>query len=131
MQLSRRSKRIEKKRVAKKKVFFEFRAQVLLKNEKKKKIFEQATRAMNENNFMNLNQFLTSHFSLSKSRTANRIFHRDDKLLSRKHIIAKMLENRSEKYVVSLLHTLENKCSHCFVYQYDEKCHEKTNKSKY
>ena len=39
MQFSRRSKRIKKERVAKKKFFFEFRAQTLLKNEKKKKIF--------------------------------------------------------------------------------------------
>ena len=84
---------------------------------------------MNNNNFINLNQLLTS--SLSMSRVRNKTIHRDDKSLSNKHMIAKMPENRSKKYVISFLHTLENKCSHCFAYQYDEKCHEKTHKSKY
>ena len=129
MQPSRRSRRFEKKRIVKKKVFFEFRAQILLKNEKKKKFSEQATRTMNDNDFMNLNQLLTSFSSISKVR--NRTTHRDDKSLSNKHMIAKMLENRSEKYVVPFLHTFENKYSHCFIYQYNEKCYEKTHKSKY
>ena len=35
MQLSRRSKRFKKKRIAKVKIFFQFRAQTLLKNGKK------------------------------------------------------------------------------------------------
>ena len=78
---------------------------------------------------MNLNQFLTSFSSMS--RVKNKTIHRDDKLLNNKHMIAKMLENRLKKYVISFLHTFENKCSHCFVYQYDEKCREKTHKSKY
>ena len=84
---------------------------------------------MNDNDFMNLNQLLTSFSSISKVR--NRTTHRDDKSLSNKHMIAKMLENRSEKYVVPFLHTFENKYSHCFIYQYDKKCYEKTHKSKY
>ena len=42
-----------------------------------------------------------------------------------------MFENRLKKYMISFLHTFENKCLHCFVYQYNEKCHKKTNKSKY
>ena len=84
----------------------------------KRKIFffEHATRAMNDNNFINLNQFLTLHFSLSKSRTTNKNFHHDDKLLNRKHIIVKKFENCLKKYMISFLHTFENKCSHCFVY---------------
>ena len=129
MSFSRRSKRIEKERVAREKVFFEFRVQTLLKNEKKKIFFEQAARAINNNDFMNLNQLLTSFLSMLKVR--NRITYRDDKLLNNKHIIAKMFENRSNEYVISFLHTFENKCSHCFAYQYDEKCHEKAHKSKY
>ena len=84
---------------------------------------------MNNNNFMNLNQLLTSLSSMS--RIKNKTTHRDDKLLSNKHIIAKMFENRSKKYVISLLHTLENRCSHCFAYQYNEKCYEKAHKPKY
>ena len=86
---------------------------------------------MNNNNFLNLNQFLTSLFSLSMSCVTNKIVHRDDKSLNRKHIIVKTSQIRSKKYVISFLHTLENKCSHCFVYQYDEKCYKKSNKSKY
>ena len=65
------------------------------------------------------------------SKIKNKTIYRDDKLLNNKHIIVKMFENRSKKYVISRLYTFENKCSHCFVYQYDEKCYEKTNKSKY
>ena len=84
---------------------------------------------MNDNDFMNLNQLLTSFSSMSKIK--NKTTHRDDKSLNNKHMIAKMLENRSDEYMVSFLHTLENKCSHCFAYQYDEKCHEKAHKSKY
>ena len=131
IQLSRRSKRIDKKRVAKKEILFELRAQILLKNEKKKKFFEHAARAMNDNDFINLNQLLTLLFFSSMSCVTNRIVHRDDKLLSRKHMIVKTSQIRSKKYVISFLYTFENKCSHCFVYQYNEKCYEKTNRSKY
>ena len=131
IQFSRRSKRIDEKRVAKKKVFFELRAQTLLKNEKKKKFFEHAARAMNDNDFLNLNQLLTSSFFSSMSCVTNRIVHRDNKLLNRKHMIVRTSQIRSKKYVISFLHTLENKYSHCFVYQYDEKCHKRSNKSKY
>ena len=113
IQFSRRSKRI-KKTNCKKKVLFEFRVQILLKNENDKKLFEHATRAINNNNFINLNQFLTSLLSMSKVK--NKTTYRDDKLLNNKHIIVKMLENRSKKYMISFLHTFENKCSHCFTY---------------
>ena len=116
MQFSRRSKRFEKKRIAKVKVFFQLRVQILLKNEKKKNFFEHATRAMNDNDFIDVNQFLTSSSFSSMSKIKNKTIHRDDKLLSNKHMIVKMLENRSKKYVISILHTLENKCSHCFAY---------------
>ena len=71
---------------------------------------------MNDNDFINLNQLLTSHFLLSKSRIANKIFYRDDKLLNCKHIIVKMFENRLKKYVISFLYTFKNKYLHCFVY---------------
>ena len=93
--------------------------------------FEHATRTINDNNFLNLNQLLTSSFSSSMSCVTNIIVYRDDKLLNRKHIIVKTLQIRSKKYVLSRLHTFENKCSHCFVYQYNEKCYEKSSKSKY
>ena len=131
MQFSRRSKRIDEKRIAKEKVFLEFRIQVLLKNEKKKKFFEHAARTMNNNDFLNLNQLLTSLFSLSISCVTNKIVYRDGKSLNRKHMTVRTSQIRLKKYVISLLHTFENKCSHCFVYQYNEKCHEKASKSKY
>ena len=71
-------------------------------------------RTINNNNFINLNQFLTSFSSMSKIK--NKIIYRDDKLLNNKHIIVKMFENRSKKYVISFLYTFENKCLYCFAY---------------
>ena len=102
----------------------------MLKNEKKK-FFEQATRAMNNNDFCDLNQLLTLLFSSSMLCVTNKIVYRDNKLLNRKHIIAQTSQIRLKKYIISFLYTFENKCSYCFVYQYNEKCYEKSSKSKY
>ena len=127
MSFSRRSKRIEKNELQKKDFF-----RVSSLNFAEKRIFfEHVERAMNDNSFVDVNQFLISSSFSSMSKVKNKTIHRDDKLLKFKHIIVKNFENRSKKYVISFLHTFENKCFHCFVYQYNEKCYKKTHKSKY
>ena len=69
---------------------------------------------MNNNNFINLNQFLTLFSLMLKIK--NKTIYRNNKLLNNKHIIVKIFENRLKKYVILILYTFENKYLHCFAY---------------
>ena len=65
------------------------------------------------------------------TRTRREIYERDERKLRRDWMIKKMFVRKQNLYVLFELQLKSNRCSHCKIYQYDEKCREKSYEEKY
>ena len=91
---------------------------------------------VDDDDFVTLSQ-LKRHSSLSTSSSSTsrgasqRNLKRDDKKLENKWMIVKTSHSSVNLYILLFLRQESNVCSHCKVYQYDEKCRERFEKQKY
>ena len=94
------------------------------------------TTRVDDDEFVTLSQLKRySSLSTSSSSTSRdasqRNLRRDDKKLKNRWMIVKTFHSFIDLYILLSLRQKNNVCSHCKVYQYDEKCRERFEKQKY
>ena len=73
----------------------------------------------------------SSSATLRDDSRDSRISRRDERKLDNQWMIARTLDTVVEFYTLFFLRQKSNVCSHCKIYQYDEKCRERFEKQKY
>ena len=74
---------------------------------------------------------LSTSFSSTSRDVSQRNLKRDDRKLENRWMIVRTSHSFVNLYILFSLRQKSNVCSHCKVYQYDEKCCEKFDKQKY
>ena len=86
----------------------------------------------NDDDFVSLTQLESQSFiSSSTSRGQSSTIRRDDRKLDNNWMIARKSNIFVTLYTLFCLRQKSNVCSHCKIYQYDEKCRERLEKQKY